>query len=205
MLEFLLFCLLLLLIALVVIGTWLVPYVLLPGVVLRQFFRSERVPQGLKEVVGWTLSVLTLLLLGGYGWSQHLQQKARSLTRQQAAQVAHMPPIRLTVQQPGLLPYPLGRGRIEAYRQGPTPLLVVSGDLPDGQRLRARFTATRGVGTSFETDTVAVSTDEGTPTQAVGHSIYTPATQTVQGEFRCVLSSSKRLLISFPATPVAVP
>lgn len=114
-----------------------------------------------------------------------------------------MPFIRLTVHQPGLRPYPLGQGRIEAPRHDTAQLLMVLGDLPDGQRLRARFTAPGGASSRFETNAVAVSTDEGAATQAMGHSFYAPDSQTVHGKFRCVLYSGKPLSISFPPTPVA--
>ena len=201
--EFLLFWLFLLLIALVVAAFWLVQYVLIPGVLLRAFFRSEWAPRGLKEVVGWTLGVFTLLVLGGLGWSWHRQEQAQTVTRQQAALEARMPFIRLTVQQPGLRPYPLGRGRIEVSPHDSTQRLVVSGDLPDGQRLRARFTTTPGTLSLFETDVVAVSTEEGAATQARGHSFYAPDSQTVRGAFQCVLRSGRRLLVSFPPTPLA--
>lgn len=105
--------------------------------------------------------MFTLVVLGGLSWSWYRQAQARTAARQQEAQVARMVPIRLTVQQPGLRPYPLGRGRIEVSPLDSTQRLVVSGDLPDGQRLRARFTRTRGALARFETDVVAVSTEEG--------------------------------------------
>lgn len=203
MIEFLLFWLFLLLLALFVVAFWLVQYVLIPVVVLRSFFRSAWAPEGLKEVVGWTLGVFTLLVIGGLGWSWHRQEQDQTAARQQEAAVARMPFIRLTVQQPGLRPYPLGRGRIEVSPHDSTQQLVVSGDLPDGQRLRARFTATRGTLSLFETDVVAVSTDDGPATQAGGHSCYAPDSQTVRGVFRCVLRSGKRLYVSFPATPLS--
>jgi energy-coupling factor transporter transmembrane protein EcfT len=201
--EFLLFWLFLLLLVLFVAAFWLVQYILIPGVLLRAFFGSEWAPKGLKEVVGWTLGVFTLLVLGGLGWSWHRQEQVQTAARQQEAAVARMPFIRLTVQQPGLRPYPLGRGRIEVSPHDSTQRLVVSGDLPDGQRLRARFTATRGTLSLFETDVVVVSTDKGMATQAVGHSCYAPDSQTVHGAFRCVLRSGKSLSVSFPPTPVA--
>ncbi|MFC6226069.1 hypothetical protein ACFP2F_22695 [Hymenobacter artigasi] len=147
--------------------------------------------------------MFTFLLLAGLGWSQHLKEQGQHAIRQQEAQVARMPFIRLTVQQPGLRPYPLGRGRIEVSPHDSTQRLVISGDLPDGQRLRARFTAARGTFSLVETDVVAVSTEEGAATQASGHSFYAPDAQTVQGEFRCVLPSGEPLSVTFLPTPVA--
>lgn len=75
-----------------------------------------------------------------------------------------MAPIRLTLQQYGLWPYPLGWERIEELQNDLAQLVVVSGDLPDGQRLLARFTTTRGASAPFESNVVAVRTDAGAAT-----------------------------------------
>jgi hypothetical protein len=68
------FWLIILVIVLVIAGARLVRYVAIPLALLRVFFRSKRVPRGLKEVVCWTLSVFALLLLGSLGCSRHLQE-----------------------------------------------------------------------------------------------------------------------------------
>jgi hypothetical protein len=202
----LIFWLFLILLLLAIFGIWVVRYVLLPAVVLRVFFRSDWVPPALKVVVGWALGVAALLLAGLVGWSGHVRDQARTRTDHQAAREAGLLPVRLTAQQPGLRPYPLGRGHIEeAARHDSTHLLVVSGDMPDGQRLRARFVAARrGAAPRFEANAVAVDTDAGTAAQATGHSVYAPDSQTVSGWFRCVLPSGRRLFVSFPPTSVVL-
>jgi energy-coupling factor transporter transmembrane protein EcfT len=199
--EALLFWLFLLLILLVVVAVAVMQYVVVPAVVLRIFFRSTWVPRGLKDVVGWTLAVLGLLLVGAFGWSRHRQGQARH----EAEVQRHLPPIQLTAQQPGLLPFRLGRGYIEEAHYDADRRLVVSGDLSVGGRLRARFAARPGFAAPNETDTVTVSTEDGAATQASGHSVYDPATRTVSGAFQCVLPSGRPLSVSFPPTPVARP
>ena len=117
-------------------------YVGAPLALLWAFFRSGWIPRGLKPVVGWTLGVL-LALYAGFVYKH--RQIHRQETEQARHQHQHQPhPVRLTVQQPGLLPYPLGWGNIEQACYGPTRRLVVTGVLPDGSLLRARFAASPG-------------------------------------------------------------
>lgn len=202
MIEFLLFWLFLLLLALLLAAGWLVRYALIPGVLLRAFFRSEWAPRGLKEVVGWTLGVFALLCMGGVGWSYYLHERNQHLARQHEAALAQMSPVRLTARQPGLLPFPLGQGRIEEFRYNTTHRLVVAGDLSVEGRLRASFAAHPGFAAPNETNTVTVTTDAGDATQATGRWVYNPRSRTVSGVFRCILPSGKPLSVSFPPTPV---
>jgi hypothetical protein len=174
----------------------LVRYVGIPLALLVAFFRSEWAPRSLKNIVAAVLSVLLLL------WGAYLYLDKRH--RRAVASRPRPQPVRLTVRQPGLLPYPLGRGGIEQARYDTVRLLVVSGDLPTGSQLRARFVAGPGFYTPNETNRVAVSTDEGDASQATGRTIYEPRTRSVTGEFRCVLPSGQRLSVSFPPTPVVL-
>ncbi|MCB2376825.1 hypothetical protein LGH70_04490 [Hymenobacter sp. BT635] len=189
---------LLALLFIVVLG--LVQYVLIPWGLLRAFFRSEWAPQVLKDAVAWTLGILVLLLVGFLGWNWHRQWQARQL----AAAQQRWPHVFLTAQQPGFLPFPLGRGRIEQARYDQAPLLVVAGDLVVEGRLRAYFTASPGLKFLHETNIVRVSTEKGDATQATGQSVYDPGSRTVSGSFHCVLPSGKQLSISFPSTPITV-
>jgi hypothetical protein len=198
--EGILYVLLLLLALLFIVLLGLLQYVILPWAVLRAFFRSEWAPQALKDIVGWTLGVLMLLCVGFLGWSWHRQAQAR----QQVEVQRRWPPIHLTVQQPGLLPYPLGRGRIEQARYPPAPVLVVAGDLVVEGRLRAWFTAGPGVTSPNEANIVRVSTEKGDATHATGRAVFDPRTRTVSGSFHCVLPAGKQVFISFPSTPTAV-
>ena len=191
-----LFLLFLLLICLLVAAAWLIPYVLIPYGLLRAFFRSEWAPPALKQVVGWTLGVLALLGMGllGWRWQQRTQVQA------EAENWRCRPPLLLTAHQPGLRPFPLGRGTIELARYDAKRQLVVSGDLPIEGRLRASFSAGPGGASPYETNQVTVSTDAGAATQATGWSVYDPATRRVSGAFRCVLPSGRALSVTFPAT-----
>ncbi|AII53835.1 hypothetical protein [Hymenobacter sp. APR13] len=182
-----------------IVALGLVQYVLIPWGLLRAFFRSEWAPPVLKQVVGWALGGLVLLVVGFLGWSWHRQGQAR----QAALLERQRPPIRLTAHQPGLLPFPLGRGRIEEARYNQAPLLVISGDLVVEGRLRAWFTASPGLKFPNQTNTVRVRTDQGDALQATGQSVYDPDSRTVSGSFHCVLPSGKQLTISFPPTPIA--
>lgn len=172
-------------------------YAGIPAVLLWGFFRSDWVPRSFKNIGGAVLGVL-VCLGGGY-----LYLAGR--TRHEAADRPHFPPVRLTATQPGLLPYPLGRGSIEQARYDTVRLLVITGDLPGGSLLRARLTAGPGFASPNKTNVVAVTTDDGNATQATGRSVYEPNTRTVRGTFRCVLPSGKRLSVSFPPTPVVLP
>lgn len=154
-------------------------------------------PRSLKNVVGIGLGAL----LCAWGGARYLAQRQH---QDEAAARPHGPSVRLTVQQPGLLPYPLGRGSIEEARYDSARRLVVSGDLPTGQRLRARFRASAGFTSPNETNVVAVSIDDGQFTQAMGRSIYQPDSQTVRGYLRCVLPAGQQILLSFPPTSVAL-
>ncbi|MBF9140800.1 hypothetical protein [Hymenobacter properus] len=190
-----------LLIMAVVAAVLLMQYVVVPGLFLRLFFRSTWVPRELKEVVGWTLGVLALLLAGAFGWRGHRREHAQ----QEAETERHQPPIQLMAQEPGIQPFRLGRGRIEEASYDAAPRLVVSGDLSVEGRLRARFAASPGFATPNETNTVTVSTEAGDATQATGRSVYDPGSRMVSGSFRCVLPSGKALSVSFPPTYVAGP
>ena len=190
-----------LIIVLVLAAGWLMYYAVLPAALLRLFFRSAWVPQGLKTVVGWTLGVLALLLMGAYSWSGHRQGQAQQTAETQR----HLPPVQLTAQQPGLLPFRLGRGHIEEARYDTARRLVVSGDMSVGGRVRACFTASPGFAAPHETNMVTVTTEEGPATQATGRSVFDPGGRTVSGSFRCVLPSGRPLAVSFPPTPMAGP
>ncbi|UOQ70384.1 hypothetical protein [Hymenobacter cellulosilyticus] len=197
--EAILLLLFLLLALLFVVALGLVQYVIIPWALLRAFFRSDWAPQGLKDVVAWTLGIFGFLVIGFLGWNWYRQWQDRQATAAQS----RWPPVRLTAQQPGLLPYPLGRGRIEAAHYTTAPLLIVSGDLVVEGRLRASFTASPGIKFANETDLVQVSTDKGEATQATGRSFYDPLSHRVSGSFHCVLPSGRPLSISFPPTPVS--
>lgn len=107
-------------------------YAGIPILLTWAFFRTEWVPQPLKNIISAVLGVL-VCLWGGYYYLKQQKQK------QQVAPYPRWPSVRLTVHQAGLLPYPLGRGSIEKVRSDSVPHLVVSGDMPNGQRLRARL------------------------------------------------------------------
>lgn len=168
-----------------------------PLAVLRLFFRSEWAPQWLKNLVGAVLSAGLLVVVGVAGWSWQAGH-----ARRQDARRPTPPPVRLTVRQPGLLPYSLGRGGIEQARFDTVRVLVVSGDMPDGRKLRARFAAGSGAARPNDINLVAVSAEDELVPNATGRAVYAPDSQTVRGEFRCVLPSGKRLAVSFPLTPV---
>jgi hypothetical protein len=189
---FLLFWFVLLLILLL----FLLAYASIPTFLLWLFFRTEGVPRALKNVVGIALAVLCAW--GGYRYVDHRKDQ------DQAASHPHWPAVRLTVQQAGLLPYSLGRGSIEEARYDSVRRLVVSGDLPTGQRLQARFRTSPGFTSPNETNVVDVNLDKGQPIQAIGFSAYEPDSQKVSGHVQCVLPSGKQLLLSFPPTSVAV-
>lgn len=182
-----------------IVALGLVQYVLIPWGLLRAFFRSDWAPQALKHGVAWTLRVLVLLLIGFVSWSWYQHWQAR----QQASAQRHWPPIRLTAQQPGVLPFPLGRGRIEFARWGAAPQLIVSGDLAVEGRLRATFTASSDLGSYYKTNRVQVSTEKEWVRQATGQTVYDPGSRRVSGSLHCVLASGKYLSISFPPTPVS--
>ena len=194
--EGILLLLFLLLLCLFIAAVWLIPYVLIPYGLLRTFFRSEWAPPALKRVVGWSLGVLGLLVVGMLGW----RWQQRTQVQVAADNWRRRPPLLLTAHQPGLRPFPLGRGTIELARYDANRQLVVSGDLPVEGRLRARFSAGPGAASRYETNQVAVTTDAGAATQATGWSMYDPATRRVSGAFRCVLPSGRALSVTFPAT-----
>jgi hypothetical protein len=194
MLEALLFYVFLLLLLLFLL-LW---YAGIPAVLAWTFFRSEWVPQTLKNLVSAVLGVL-VCLWGGYYYLKQQQKK------QQVAPHPHWPSVRLTVHQAGLRPYPLGRGSIEEVRSDLVPHVVVSGDLPDGQRLRARLRMSPRVVSATAAQVASVSIDNKLVKQATGWSIYKPDSQTVRGSFRCVLPSGKQLSVSFPPTSVTLP
>ncbi|RSK47485.1 hypothetical protein [Hymenobacter rigui] len=179
----------------------LMKFVVIPWGLLRAFFHSDWIPPVVKQVVAWTVGILVLLLFGFLSWSWYRQWQVR----QTAAVERYLPPIRLTAHQPGLLPFPLGRGRIEVARYTQDPLLVVSGDLVVEGRLRAYFTASPGLKFLNETNTVRVSTEQGDATQATGRSVYDPGSRTVSGSLRCVLPSGKPLSVTFSSTPITRP
>ncbi|QNE39576.1 hypothetical protein F1C16_08450 [Hymenobacter sp. NBH84] len=183
-----------LLLFLFIVAGGLMNFVVLPWVILKAFFWSDWAPQALKNVVCWALGAILLVFFVSLGWNWHLRQEVEA--------ERHWPPVRLTVQQPGLLAFPLGRGRIEQVHYGKEPVLVVSGDLAVEGRLRAYFTASTGSVSRNETNTVKVSTEKEDATQATGRSVYDPSSRTVSGSFSFVLPSGKRLSISFPPTPI---
>ncbi|WP_460504299.1 hypothetical protein, partial [Hymenobacter agri] len=82
---------------LLVVGAWLIPYVLIPYGLLRAFFRSEWASPALKQVVGWSLGVLWLLGMGTLSWRwQH-----RTQVQAEAENWRRRPPLLLTAHQPG--------------------------------------------------------------------------------------------------------
>jgi hypothetical protein len=194
MLEALIFYFFLLLLLLFLL-LW---YAGIPAVLAWAFFRSEWVPQPLKNMVSAVLGVL-VCLWGGYYYLKQQQKK------QQVAPHPHWPSVRLTVHQAGLLPYPLGRGSIEEVRSDSVPHVVVSGDLPNGQRLRARLGTSPRFVSATAAEVVSVSIDNKPVKQATGWSVYKLDSQTVRGSFRCVLPSGKQLSVSFPPTSVTRP
>jgi len=98
----------------------------------------------------------------------------------------------------------LGRGQINEARYGAFPFLAVSRPLPDGQRLRVRFSTSLGSAPANETNAVVASVEETAATTATGRSTYDPATKTVSGAILCTLPSGKRLAISFEHVPVVL-
>ena len=175
-----------------VFGAWVV----LPVAVIWAFFRSAWAPQALKAAVGAVLGVAVLLVVGLVVLAvRHAREPADHYPPQ---------PVRLTVRQAGLLPYPLGRGNIEQARFDTTRRLVVTGDLPTGRQLRAQLEPSPGFATPFETTTATVTAANENATQATGHATYDPSARTVTGSFQCVLPSGQRLLVSFPPTPVVL-
>lgn len=176
----------------------LIFFVGLPSLILWHFFHSTRIPRKLKDIIGAILGALLLLgIIGGGGLYLFNRQLRLAEEWRERAQ-----PIRLTIQQPGLLPYPLGMGGIEQARYDTVRLLVVSGVLPDGRLLRARLEASTGYSTPNETNVVTVTIKGKAAMQATGRSVYDPGSQTVSGEFQCVLPSRKRITCSFLPTPV---
>lgn len=193
MIEGLLYCFFLLLLLLFLL-LW---YAGIPVVLVWAFFRSEWVPQPLKNMVSAVLGVL-VCLWGGYYYLKQQQ-------KQQVAPHPHWPSVRLTVHQAGLLPYPLGRGSIEEVRSDSVPHVVVSGDLPNGQRMRARLEILPRFVSATAADVASVRIDNRLVKQATGWSVYQPDSQTVRGSFRCVLPSGKQISVSFPPTSVILP
>jgi hypothetical protein len=183
---------------LIVILFLLLWYTSIPILLTWAFFRTEWVPRPLKNLISAVLGVL-VCLWGGYYYLKQQKQK------QQVAPYPGLPSIRLTVHQAGLLPYLLGRGNIEEVRYDSVAHLVVSGDMPDGQRLRARLGMSRRVVSATAAEVVSVSIDDKPVKQATGWSVYQPDSQTVRGSFRCVLPSGKQLSVSFPPTSVTRP
>jgi hypothetical protein len=164
-------------------------YIGLPLLVLWGFFRSNWAPKTLKIVVGSILAVLVLLVLG----------RLQMLNQPHSEQAALLPsqPILLTVTQPGLLPYPLGSGKIEQVRYDTLHLLVVSGILPDGNLLRASFHPHATL-----SEDIVVTAQRQMATQATGSFHYQSDSAFVTGKFDCVLPSGKALHCSFARTGV---
>jgi hypothetical protein len=179
----------------VVVFYMLALYVGVPAYWLGRLLR-RRASIALKVAATFALGALGLWTAGrGLNAWQPGQEMARRSPPQ---------PVRLTVQQPGLLPYPLGRGTIEHIGYGTGRCVVVSGDLPDGRRLQARLEARPSFPTPFATDSVTVTVEDGEPVPATGRSVYRPVAGTVTGEFQCVLPSGQRLVCSFSPTRVVV-
>jgi hypothetical protein len=142
-----------------------------------------------------------LLLIVGFGYRSY---HVRSQSHQQAVHGGQLQPVRLTVQQPGLLPFLLGLGTIESARFDSVRQLVVSGDLSVAGRLQARFAASPGYLPRNGVDLVTARVGAEMATQATGHAVYDPDTRMVSGSFHCVLPSGKQFSCSFPPTPVVL-
>lgn len=173
----------------------LLVYVGVPLGLLVLFFRSRHVPRVLKQVgaglLGLLLAVAGIMALGPWWRSKRPPEPQYQ-------------PVRLTVQQLGLLPYPLGTGKIEVARYDSVRLLIVSGIMPDGNVLRASFSADARLAQRDTTNRVAVAIQDRAAPQAVGQSSYQAADKLVNGHFWCVLPTGDSLRCAFGPTLVVV-
>jgi hypothetical protein len=113
-------------------------------------------------------------------------------------------PLQLTLRQPGLLSYPLGNGQVEQVRYDSVCFLVLSGTLPRGEQLRVHFQAGT-LATPQTTNVVEVQVDGQALTHTVGISTYYRATNTLTGNFTCVLPNGQPLHGSFVQGGLTIP
>ena len=147
---------------------------------------------------GWKTAGLLALLAG------RILYYASQPVRPVAVPSPGPQPLRLTLRQPGLLPYPLGSAQVDRARYDSVCSLTLSGTLPRGETLRVLFRAS-ALARPHTTNLVEVWAGGRLATHAFGHSAYQRATNTVTGQFSCLLPSGQPLRGAFAQAGLAIP